>query len=111
MVNVSADNKIQMTRGDSLVLALDIKNGDETYVPDEGDVIRFAMGIGYKSEPNYHLILTKDIPLATLVLKLDPEDTESLDYRTYNYDIELTKQNGYVDTFISNKITLTKEVE
>ena len=35
----------------------------------------------------------------------------ALDYGTYNYDIEITHDDGTVDTFISAKLTITGEVK
>ena len=105
------NNAIEMTRSDSLVATVEITKDGEIYNPVQGDYIRFAMSKSYKSERKYVLLLSKEIPYDTLVLELLPEDTSDLDYGTYNYDIEITYDDGRVDTFISSTITLTKEVE
>ena len=89
---------ISMTRGDTLQAEVEIyqPNGDP-YVPVEGDRVRFKMkergGCG-------QVILTKEIPIGTLLLQLDPADTEGLAYGVYGYDIEITMASGVVDTFI-----------
>ena len=90
---------ISMTKGDSvwLVLSLTYKDTNDDYEPVEGDSIRFALKKKYKDETP--LIL--DIPVNTLELKIEPEHTKNLDVGSYKYDIELTRYDGFVDTFIS----------
>ena len=103
--------KITLTRGDSLLVTLSITDGNDAYYPAQEDVIRFAMSKKYKDKAGYELLLVKQIPTDTLLLELLPEDTAVLQYGTYNYDIQLTREDGRVDTFISSTITLTEEVE
>ena len=108
-------NDITMTRGDSLRTIVSMIRGDEEYVPQDGDSVRFAVKrdllnttrTAYKdAEP----LILKDIPIATMLLSLDPEDTKSLSFGDYAYDIEITYESGIVDTFIEAKLKLTPEV-
>lgn len=103
--------QIEMTRGDSLLVTVTVMDGDQEYTPMESDVIRFAMSKKYKSKPGYELYVTKVIPTDTMILELLPEDTSDIPYGTYNYDIQITRMDGRVDTFLSSTITLTGEVE
>ena len=94
---------ITLTRGDTFMAQISItqSNGDP-YVPSEGDSVRFAMKSNYTDE---------DIPIDTLKLVLNPEDTKDLAFGTYVYDVQLTKESGEVDTFITaSKIKITEEV-
>lgn len=119
------DNKIMMTRGDTLrcrvtpyVLTRDeqgVVTGREPYEPVTGDRIRFAVkhvtmkaGKQYKdSEP----LILKEISIDNLILQLDPADTKELDFDTYVYDIEITYADGSVYTFITTEdFILTPEV-
>ena len=119
------DNKIEMTRGDTLrtrvipyVLIFDENDtviDKQEYIPQEGDSIRFAVkhvtmrgGKQYKdSEP----LILKDIPISTLILQLNPADTKELDFDTYVYDVEITYADGTVYTFITTEdFVLTPEV-
>lgn len=103
---------IAMTRGDTMQAQVEIyeKSGDP-YVPVEGDRVRFAMKEKSK-RGNGVVLLQKEIPIATLILQLEPEDTERFDFGEYGYDIELTKANGVVDTFIAEaSIELRWEAE
>lgn len=121
MLNIDANNNITLTRGDTLTLTVELNREVppvppeteptiEPYEPVEGDVIRFAVSKGYKGEPGYELKLSKDIPHDTLTFTCLPTET-ALDYRDYNYDVEITHPDGCVDTFISATLTITGEVK
>ena len=103
---------ITLTRGDSANILLDLqyKNSGESYVPEEGDSIRFAMKKTY-SDLLPSLVLV-NIPIDSLILHISPEDTKYLAYGDYKYDIQLTKANGDIDTFIDlATFIITEEVE
>ena len=103
------DNKITLTRGDSFYANVSIKNPDKsTYIPQEGDSVRFALKKRYTDpEP----LIVKNIPTDSLLLVLVPDDTKELPFGKYVYDIELTKANGDVDTFIYEEtFEIAKEV-
>lgn len=90
---------ITLTRGDSFYGLITLKNQDGTdYVPQEGDVIRFALKRRYWDDK---ALITKTIPNDTLVLHLLPNDTKSLPFGGYVYDCEITFSDGDVDTFIN----------
>jgi hypothetical protein len=100
---------ITLTRGDSFIAYISITDQDDNpYIPVEGDSIRFAMKSSYEdAEP----LLVKNVPIDTMKLVIDPEDTKSLAFGKYVYDIELTKASGEVDTFITKAIfKITEEV-
>lgn len=100
---------ITLTRGDSFMAQVSIADKDgNPYVPTEGDSVRFAMKAKC-TDPKP--LLVKDIPIDTLKLVLNPEDTKELAFGNYVYDIQLTKATGEVDTFITtSKIKITEEV-
>lgn len=102
-------NNIALTRGDTLVLLVSItqRNG-YPYTPAEGDKVRFAMKTNYS---DIKPLLLRDIPIDTMELVLEPGDTADLKFGVYVYDVELTKANGMVDTFIKGKIRITEEVD
>lgn len=113
MVEVRENNAIFITRGDSAELPVAILYDDDTeYIPVQGDTIRFALKRFYTDkEP----VLVKDIPISTMELKLDPEDTKDLKSGPicglYKYDVELTTSDGFVATFISKAdFTVLEEV-
>ena len=100
---------ITLTRGDSFIALVSITDQKGTpYIPLEGDSIRFAMKASYEdAEP----LLVKVVPIDTMKLIINPEETKDLAFGKYVYDIELTKVTGEVDTFITKAtIKLTEEV-
>lgn len=108
-------NTIYLVRGDTLEAQINIKQGQDDYTPQQGDVIRFALK---KDELNHNKtqylnkepLVLKVIPNDTLTLRLNPNDTAKLDFGTYAYDIQITMADGKVDTFISDKLFLKPEV-
>lgn len=115
MVTING-TKITMTRGDTLRVKVNMMMDDREYTPGEYDEIRFAAKRNkynsdktdyYDDEP----LIMVTIPNDTLILQLDPEDTKDLWFGTFVYDIQLTMEDGTVDTFISGKLVLTEEVE
>lgn len=101
---------ITLTRGDTFEALVSATKKDGTqYIPVEGDSIRFAMKESYDDA---RPILVKEIPIDTMLLVLEPEDTADLNFGKYVYDIQLTKANGKVDTFIAKAtLKLSEEVD
>ena len=110
MLTIDGNNNIILTRGDTLTLTVELAKDGEPYTPEQTDVIRFALSKGYLGEPGYEFKLDKTIPNDTLTFTLSSTET-ALDYRSYNYDIQVTHDDGCVDTFISAKLTITGEVK
>lgn len=101
MVDVKGTT-ITITRGDSAAIRVQIIDFDgNEYVPVEGDTVRFALKKNYTDDEP---LLVKPIPISTMDLILMPEDTKNLESGPirgrYKYDIELTREDGMVDTFI-----------
>lgn len=106
-----ANNTIYITKGDTLDLQVQIKDqsGDE-YTPSENDSIRFALKRKY-SDPEP--LILKIIPISTMRLRIESDETKQLEVRAtpYVYDIEITFEDGTVDTFIDcEKLYVTEEV-
>lgn len=110
------DTTITLTRGDSFFANVKIYKDDEVYTPVEGDTIRFALKRDVMSTKKDEFIdksplIMKNIPIDSLILALNPEDTQDLGFGTYVYDIEITFSTGVVDTFIADaKFILAREV-
>ena len=102
---------ITLTRGDTLKAQISITDKDgNPYEIQPGDTVRFAMKRNY-SDPDSEVLIEKNIPTNTLILQLDPEDTKTLPFGNYVYDIQLTNTMGEVDTFITKAtLVLTEEV-
>lgn len=79
---------ITLTRGDTFEALVSATKRDGTqYIPVAGDTIRFAMKENY-DDPRP--LLVKDIPIDTMMLTLEPQDTADLNFGKYVYDIQLT---------------------
>ena len=110
MVEIKKNNAIAMTRGDTLVTRVSILDMDgNEYVPVETDKIRFALKRSYNDS---EVLIYKEIPYDTMILRVDSEDTKELQQPgVYVYDIQITFTDGTVSTFISGKLKLVEEVE
>ena len=111
MVNISGTT-ITITRGDTLDALVEIFLPDGSLYPVQaGDAIRFALKQKYRDrEP----LLRKEIPHDTMNLRLESEETKLLRAGgvPYVYDIEITMEDGTVDTFIERaKLIVTEEVD
>lgn len=111
MISIDSKFKITMTRGDTFQRTLVLTKNGEAYTPQEGDSIRFAMSKKFEGQNGYELILEKEIPTDTLLWTITAEETKSLAYGSYNYDLQITYADGTVETFADKKtIKLTEEV-
>lgn len=107
--NVNNTTKeIELTRGDTLKVKIDVLINGEAYIPRPEDSLRFAMKTAYNASK---LLIHKDIPIDTCILHLEPQDTKKLRFGDYVYDIQITFANGDVNTFISGRFRLNPEVE
>lgn len=110
---------ITLTRGDTFKATIGMVNESDgsPYIPQQGDSVRFAVkheeyiGQRYTELKDAEPLILKEIPIDTLLLHLNPEDTKPLGFGSYLYDIELTMADGTVTTFIQDaKFILTTEV-
>lgn len=101
------NNNISITRGDSAIFALKIEKADgEPYKIGEGDTVIFTVK---KSTFDKDIITQKTV--VNGVITINPDDTKSLEYGTYYYDVELTRADGFVSTVISpHKFIVEQEV-
>ena len=122
MLKIDSNNNITLTKGDTLTLTVELTHlvdpvppatepTIEPYTPEEGDVIRFAVSVGYVGDSFYELKYSATIPNDTLTFTMPATETKKLQYQTYNYDIEITHADGCVDTFISGKMTIIGEAK
>lgn len=109
MVTV-VNNTIILVRGDTVEIPVTIRTRDgDAYIPSEGDVIRFALKENYNSDA---VLVKKVLSNDDLTLRLDACETKALEAKKkpYVYDVELTAENGYVDTFVRGLMVVLEEV-
>lgn len=103
-------NTIYLTRGDTFRATIALKDAEgEIYTPESDETIRFAMKKNYEdAEP----LLLISVPYDTLELVILPNDTKELPFGSYVWDMQITRSNGDIDTFITKaQLVLTEEVE
>ena len=97
---------IELTRGDTAELSLDVKKNDGTAYDFSSDTVVFTVK---KSTITSEIIFQKSFNSGEI--KILPEDTAHLNYGTYKYDVQITTPGGDVYTVIEpSDFTLTSEV-
>ena len=92
------DNKIMLTRGDTAVMELEILDVNSgTYEGQPGDTAVFTV----KKDTITKEKMLQKVFNADGQIRINPEETESWDYGTYYYDVELTQGDGVVQTIIT----------
>lgn len=87
-------NQIRLTRGDTGIFNVHVTDtAGEPYELQEGDEIRFTVR---KTPTSGDIFIQKSGP----EIILNPEDTARMQFGKYSYDVELTREDGTVDTVI-----------
>ena len=108
MLSVSKYGEIQLTRGDTARLTVDITYDDGgAYEVKESDVLTLTVKKNYEdTEP----LIEKEVTGSNL-FHIKPEDTASLAFGKYKYDVQLTTAEGDVYTVVDDKVfNVCKEV-
>ena len=108
-------NNISFTRGDTKVIALDVMDDKGlSYTPATNDIL--TMTVRDREEVE---VIRKETGYGTdvmykeggLQITLRPEDTSSLPYGQYFYDIQVVLEDAYTQTIIPySTMTLLQEV-
>lgn len=101
-------NNITLVRGDYFPCYIAMTKDNEPFLPESGS-LRFAVKKRY-TDPDDKVLIVKPIPLDTLLLELESEDTKDLKFGDYVYDIEYQDDEGRPDTFIRARFILAEEV-
>lgn len=97
MLNVLEDGVIQLTRGDSAHLKVSVtKDNGEAYEIQNGDLLTLSIKKTVKDDT---ALLTKTI-IGTDTFHIKPNDTSSLNFGKYKYDVQLTTKDEDVYTVI-----------
>lgn len=91
MFRVTESGRILLTRGDTAYINV----VTDDYTPQDGDQIKLTVK---RSTADKDTLIQKTV--SDGVVKIEPKDTEALDYGTYVYDCQLTTAAGDVYTFI-----------
>ena len=108
---VSGTN-LYVTRGDTGAIRIAVSDAAGESVPlEDGDVIELTVRerLG-ASEKMLYKKVTEFIDGKALIT-IQPEDTSNLKFKTYVYDIQLTRANGQVKTIVKpSKFVVGSEV-
>ena len=97
MLYILQDNTIRLTRGDTAHLTVPIvTSSGEEYNMSANDTLTFSVK---KTVNDTRYIIHKTV-VGSNLLKLEPRDTDSLEFMKYKYDIQLTTEDGDVYTVV-----------
>lgn len=103
---------VSMIRGDTEAIRVSVKEqyGDQILLGD-GDTIYFTIKEHSRSEVNLVQKVVNEFVEGEAIIKIDPADTKDLEFKTYYYDIQLTRANGDVKTIIpASKFKIESEI-
>ena len=109
MLEVSEDNSIRLTRGDTARFSVSITNdvNKQEYTMQEGDILTLSI----KKSINDETLCLQLIAKGEASFYIKPKDTSALQFGKYIYDVQLTTAAGDVYTIIEpTTFELSKEV-
>lgn len=117
MVTIDDDMNITMPRGNTLIVGVGMVDEDtgQTIDPEAGSQVVFSIKPNELNRSKTRFteeepLFTVDVPTDTMILKVEAEATEDLDFGEYAYDIRYIDPVGNVDIFINHRtLTLTPE--
>ena len=103
MLKVDEQNGITLTRGDSAILDVTIKDGDGNTYDYSDDEVKFGVK---RSAFDTECVLEKTVEDGKITL--EPEDTAELEFGDYLYDIQLTHVDESENTSIFTPIAAAR---
>ena len=92
---------LSMIRGDSESIVLTLQEGEEKSSFLEGDTLYLTVKERVISEEKtFQKVVTEFNEDGTATIEILPEDTKDVEFKTYVYDIQLTRKDGAVTTII-----------
>ena len=101
-----------MIRGDTEIIKVSCKNAQGVDVPfEDGDTLYFTVKSSVDIEEKKIQKVITEFPDGIAYIKISPADTKSMRFRSYYYDIQLTRADGTVKTITPpSKFTVKGEV-
>lgn len=103
---------ISMTRGDSETITVHCLDANKILVPlVAGDTVYFTVKVNaYATAKLLQKVVTEFVE-GKAIIEIKPEDTKSLAFGDYEYDIQLTTSLGVVTTIVPpSKFSLKGEI-
>jgi hypothetical protein len=103
---------LAMIRGDSETIKVSCKDAQGVDVPlKDGDTLYFTVKSSVGTEKIEIQKVITEFPDGIAYINISPDDTKSMNFRDYYYDIQLTRADGTVKTIIPpSKFTIKGEV-
>ena len=103
---------ISMTRGDSEVIKVTVKDALGNIIPlATGDTIHFTVRENVMNPTKIIEKIITEFDDGKALININPQDTGNLEFTSYVYDIQLTREDGRVKTIITPAdFTITGEV-
>lgn len=98
---IEGDTTIRIVRGDSKSIPLQFELDDGSILPfSEGDIVYLTVKDNPYTEDKQMQITVTEFTDNTAYINIRPEDTKKLKYKTYVYDLQVTRVDGTVTTLI-----------
>ena len=100
---------ISMIRGDTETIKISCKNAQGVDVPlEDGDTLYFTVKSSVSTEKKEMQKVITEFPDGIGYINISPDDTKFMSFRSYYYDIQLTRADGTVKTIIPPSIFIVK---
>lgn len=108
MLRVFDDNSIELTRGDTARLSVDVTDDDgELYEVQSHDTLTLSIK---KKVKDSEALVSKTI-IGSTTFHIEPKDTSGLPFGKYVYDVQITTAEGDVYTVITpSEFKIAEEV-
>lgn len=92
---------ISMIRGDTETIKISCKDAQGAGVPlKDGDTLYFTVKSSVGTEEKEMQKVITEFPNGIGYINISPDDTKIMRFRSYYYDIQLTREDGTVKTII-----------
>ena len=100
---------ISMIRGDTETIKISCKDAQEVGVPlEDGDILYFTVKQSVTTEKKEMQKVITEFPEGIAYINITPDDTKSMGFRNYYYDIQLTIENWTLKTIITPRTVTDK---
>ena len=100
---------ISMIRGDTETIKVSCKNDKGESIPfEDGDILYFTVKQSVNTEQKEIQKVITEFPEGIAYINITPDDTKSMGFKKYYYDIQLTRADGTVKTIIPPSIFAIK---
>ena len=107
MLVIKSNRDLWITRGDDAYLDLELRQQVfpyDIYEFSKGDSAVLTVRKSRESDVDENNPILIQLPLIDGRFHISPDDTESLDFGNYTYDVQITFANGMINTVIGPNV-------